>query len=119
MYSMYNKIELKKFETVKDGDRYYINAKYEVTDDYGNIYERIYDHIPLDVCSIHTPIIGKENDMIYSGIATTVDFGFGELVCNRKTKFEEHLIYEATKEMTLEEIEKKLGHKVKIVAKDA
>lgn len=116
---MYSKIELKKFETVKDNNGYYINAKYEVTDEYGNIYERIYDHVPLNVCSSHTPIIRRELDMYRVNETLTINFGFGELVCNRETKIEEHLIYEATREMTLEEIEKKLGHRVKIVSKDA
>ena len=53
------------------------------------------------------------------GIYYDVDVGFGVTKLNRDSKgnaYYERVIQEKTKEMTLEEIEKKLGHKVKIVS---
>ena len=44
-----------------------------------------------------------------------VNIGYGKINLSENTIFEDKIVKYAEKEMTIEEIEKKLGHKVKIV----
>ena len=44
-----------------------------------------------------------------------VNIGYGKINLSGNTIFEDKIVKYAEKEMTIEEIEKKLGHKVKIV----
>lgn len=43
------------------------------------------------------------------------NIGYGKINLSENTIFEDKIVKYAEKEMTIEEIEKKLGHKVKIV----
>ena len=53
---------------------------------------------------------------IYYGCETSIDIGFGSLDFYPGITSEEiHRIHTVTKEMTIEEIEEKLGYKIKIV----
>lgn len=44
-----------------------------------------------------------------------VNIGYGKINLSESTIFEDKIVKYAEKEMTIEKIEKKLGHKVKIV----
>ena len=44
-----------------------------------------------------------------------VNIGYGKINLSENTTFKDKIVKYAEKEMTIEEIEKKLGHKVKIV----
>ena len=44
-----------------------------------------------------------------------VNIGYGKINLSENTIFEDKIVKHAEKEMTIEQIEKKLGHKVKIV----
>lgn len=46
-----------------------------------------------------------------------VNIGYGKINLSENTIFEDKIVKYAEKEMTIEEVEKKLGHKVKIVGK--
>lgn len=85
---------------------------------------------PSEIQELHIPRlmlpIGHENVIIntdfdyYGGPLCTVDVGFGNLRVLESDDgkfFTLKTIETKTKEMTLEEIEKKLGHKVKIINK--
>lgn len=73
-------------------------------------------HIPRVVLPFkNDPITVEQN---YTGAWIDVGFGMTPILTGTNgTYFTTKVIKEKTKEMTLEEIEKKLGHKVKIVNK--
>lgn len=82
-------------------------------------------HIPRVVLPLNTKCINFDRyDDVYHILPEWnyfVDLGFGEmrlLPDKDGLAFRIKTIEEKTKEMTLEEIEKKLGHKVKIVSKE-
>lgn len=116
------KSKLKDLELLWDPDHkeYYLRAKYEVEDDH-SVREVIIPHITLPVRSHSTPDFG-----LYYG-NKLVNIGFGEMVmrpCDieipghdtiKDACYVEHTIKEKPQEMTIEEIEKKLGYKIKIV----
>ena len=96
---------------------YVIDISYRHTDSEGHV----------DIISItDLPITIKNYASIERGILTfngycdtTIDLGFGRLDFHPTlTRYETRRVYTATKEMTLEEIEKKLGYKIKIVSKE-
>ena len=113
------KVELSKVEFSEDEQGYYLDLTYTIEDD-RSIQTC---HIPRLRLPIHRHdfnVTFRESDfylgsMYYEHVA---DIGFGEMKllpdkggnCYYVT-----LVEEKTKEMTLAEIEKKLGHKVKIV----
>ena len=118
--SMLKKINLKHFEVVpshKILDGYSIEATYEVIDEYGNVDLLTITDLPLSINRFTSPII-SHNLCMDGNAYFTYDFGFGELESDRFTKVDTKRIYTAEKEMTIEEIEKKLGYKVKIVSKE-
>lgn len=92
----------------------YLYLKYLQETEKG-IYEHKYEHILLPIKTNDLPVIKPGliciNPMLRDFV---LDAGFGD--CAFRTK--DHtvrVIEEKTKEMTLDEIEKALGHKVKIV----
>ena len=60
------------------------------------------------------PIVNR-NISCY-GCETSIDLGFGSLDYSEITSEETRRIHTVTKEMTIEEIEEKLGYKIKIVS---
>lgn len=96
----------------KDINSYVINVSYRHTDREGNV----------DIISIRDlPITIKPYpDFTYpdfsSNITCKIDLGFGSLdFYPGITSYEINRIHTVTKEMTIEEIENKLGYKIKIV----
>lgn len=93
---------------------YVIDISYRRTDKNGNVDIISISDIPINIANY--PII--DNQFTFYGCCDAcIDLGFGKLQFHpTKTKYETRRIYTAVKEMTLEEIEKKLGHKIKIVS---
>ena len=91
----------------KDINSYVINISYRHTDREGNV----------DIINIRDlPITIKSYPDFSSNITCEIDLGFGSLKFYPGiTSYEINRIHTATKEMTIEEIEKKLGYKIKIV----
>lgn len=118
------KIELKGLKLDKDIGGYFLSATYLI-EDLDSIRELYVPNIRLPIWVKDTVINLRAEPMGYFFAESTIDMGFGELPlgkikdtsCRKPVFFKETVIKEKTKEMTLEEIEKKLGHKVKIVNK--
>ena len=94
----------------KDINSYVINISYRHTDREGNV----------DIISIRDlPINVKpypDFNIAYYGCEKSIDLGFGSLEFYPGITSEEtRRIHTVTKEMTIDEIEKKLGYKIKIV----
>ena len=110
-----NKLESQNVEDInisfnKDINSYVINVSYRNTDREGNV----------DIISIRDlPITIKpypDFNRLYYGCETSIDLGFGGLKFYPGiTSYETRRIHTVTKEMTIEEIEEKLGYKIKIV----
>ena len=91
----------------KDINSYVINVSYRHTDREGNV-----DNISIR----DLPITIKSYPDFSSNITCEIDLGFGSLKFYPGiTSYEIHRIHTVTKEMTIEEIEKELGYKIKIV----
>lgn len=121
---------LKNLELYREGNNYYLKATYEIERDAG-IYEAIIPKIDLNIDASFVPRVNIDyvrDD--HSGIlgcnplATVQLSKYGPVtnLCKGKTDhlvgecyYTEKLIKSKVKEMTIEEIEKKLGHPVKIV----
>lgn len=119
--------ELKELILKKDDNGYYLEATYEV-DRLDGVYELTIPHIELPV-NFHGVTIKEEYDeydcrpsWFPIHVNHKVDLGFGLLPLKKvKDKklgdycYKEKLIRSKVQEMTLSEIEAKLGHKIKIV----
>lgn len=118
------KVELTDLVLKKDKDGiYYLGAKYRVEDD--KAVREV--HIPKILLTVNRSNVTIRRDDCYREdfihiSHPEVDIGFGYLPlciddpCNM-TYFTETVIEEKIHELTLDEIEKKLGYKVKIVNK--
>lgn len=113
------KTELTHLEFNKEPDIgfYYLSAKYRIEDE-GSIRELDFPVIQLPISCNHVAI-GRDDGPTS---VPKVDIGFGFMplaVADPRGMiyFTEKVIKEKTHEMTLDEIEKKLGYKVKIVNK--
>ena len=107
-----NKLESQNVEDInisfdKDINSYVVNVSYRHTDREGNV----------DIISIRDlPITIKPYPDFSSNISCEIDLGFGSLKFYPGiTSYEIRRIHTVTKEMTIEEIEEKLGYKIKIV----
>ena len=126
-YNAYNmgnckEVKLKKFTLEQDDRGYYLAATYRVEDDHA-IREIEIPKIRLNLDEKRFRI-DIENDPCACYKVGRVDLGFGELPLDwEKNKdgltylFTDRVLHEKYTEMTLDEIEKKLGYKVKIVSK--
>lgn len=114
-----SKVELKNVKLVKNSYGYCLDVTYHIEDD-AEIREL---HIPYLQLPLNHNYIEIRNDWNSSYNRYTAYCGlseakmFGTISENAGECFTIKTIKEKTKEMTLEEIEKKLGHKVKIVNK--
>lgn len=90
-----------------------LTVEYTVVDKNNNVDKVIIDGIPLHFSN--KPILEFAASGFRS-IGSTVDFGFGKIEFDKKTRITEERIHNATKKMTVEEIEKELGYKVEIVS---
>jgi hypothetical protein len=114
------KVELKSLELKKDFNGYYLAAKFQVEDAH-SVRELDIPHIQLciDCSSVYIDV----RDSDWDGERASVNLGFGKLPlnygmsCGCRALFTEKILEEKYTEMTMDEIEKKLGYKVKIVNK--
>ncbi|WP_294837425.1 hypothetical protein [uncultured Eubacterium sp.] len=121
MISEINTCELMDVKINKSDSRYFLCLTYKYCDKYGNIHERVIDNIPLPLYNHLDNIIIKESQASLSLLnyytCKTIDVGFGEQDVRPDFAYVDRIVEYAAKEMTIEEIENKLGHKVKIVDK--
>lgn len=110
--------KLQKFEVrEKDGD-FFIYAEYleERTD---GLHKLIFDNIPIHVYKNSTPSVRVEPfKNPYIKPVTTINFGFGDIdfiSTGEDVIYTDELIEPRVEEMTIEEIEKKLGYQIKII----
>ena len=114
-----NKIELLDLQLNTEENGYFLSAKYRIEDD-NSIRELDIPRIKLPV---YTNSMNIVSDNHYGNPEVSVDIGFGYCRlwrdCSREfpVYYTETVIEEKTHEMTLDEIEQKLGYKVKIVNK--
>lgn len=107
------------------GGEYELSLIYIVETENG-VAEIIFPNIPLNVFKDSLPyLVGVEPVGTLGGAVQTINYGFAEVAyyqspfCKdeRKPLYKITVLEERAKEMTLDEIEKQLGHKVKIVSK--
>lgn len=115
------KITNETFELYKEDETYYLRLDFDYETDFGffkghvdkikfdlRLKEIVYEHMPFETngfVKLYKPL-AEYDDMSFEVHATPT----GEL-------FNITLIEEKVQEMTIEEIEKKFGHKIKIVSK--
>ena len=96
----------------QDINSYVIDISYRRTDREGNVDIISIRDLPIPI----KPYPDVIRSIEYCGCETSIDLGFGSLeFYPGVTSYETRRIHTATKEMTIEEIEEKLGYKVKIV----
>lgn len=120
MISEINNCELMDVKINKSDNRYYVLClTYKYHDEYGNTHERVIDNVPLPLYNHLDNIIIKETQAsgLFLDFCKTINVGFGEQDVSPDFTYIDRIVEYATKEMTIEEIENKLGHKVKIVNK--
>lgn len=101
-------IELEKVKNKYDKDDYFMNVSMIIEDKYKKL--RYTTKLQLELKPDETSI------NISRWGSTTVNLGFGELPCVGEPKID--VILEKKQDMTLEEIEKKLGYKIRIVCSE-
>ena len=113
-----NDLELKDLQLYKENDKYYLSAIFNQEDEAG-FYEISVPKILLPIapnCSIDIDVGTTIFGVLYNTVA--VDFGIVRLYAkpfdSSKSLYTQKLISEKAHEMTLEEIEKELGYKVKL-----
>lgn len=99
-------IENMEVEKVKNeyGDEYFLNVSIITDDKYKKLRY---------TAKLKLPLRPAETSIGFICGTTTLNLGFGELVCVGEPKID--VILEKKQDMTLEEIEKKLGYKIRIV----
>ena len=96
----------------QDINRYVIDVSYRHTDREGNVDIISIRDLPITI----TPYPDVNRNISYCGCETSINLGFGSLdFYPGITSHETRRIHTATKEMTIKEIEEKLGYKVKII----
>ena len=112
-----NKLESQNVEDInisfnKDINSYVINVSYRHTDRVGNVDIISIRDLPITINPY--PIVNS--NLSCYGCETSINLGFGSLESYPEITSEEiRRIHTVTKEMTIEEIEEKLGYKIKIV----
>ena len=112
-----NKLESQNVEDInisfnKDINSYVINISYRHTDREGNVDIISIRDLPITIYP--HPIVNRKFSCY--GCETSINLGFGSLESYPEITSEEiRRIHTVTKEMTIEEIEEKLGYKIKIV----
>lgn len=111
---------LTKVETRSGGTEYRLCLVYEEKDNLGNLHEITLKDVPLPLCDCFT----ITEHCYESGAVSKVviDVGFGDVntfVRDTRSIMTDTIVeYAPPKEMTLKEIEDKLGYKVKIVSEE-
>lgn len=103
--------EIENLEIVKENGKYYINLS--VILDSENSVDRCKAKAILPVDTYKFSVLEKGFYSPYSGMF--IDFGLGDLRCvDDKITYEN--IYKKEREMTISDIERKLGYKIKLVS---
>ena len=112
-----NTADLMELHLYGHSGQYYLSAKYRVENE-KSVREIDIPKISLGVMPDYLSI-KQEGDGPYKDIRANLGFGWLPLEPSGRMNayFTETVLEEKTHEMTLEEIEKKLGYKVKIVSK--
>ena len=119
------KFTLKDVELVKEDGKYYITTKYDLETDY-DFREVEVRKVPLPLSHVpdvreETPtILWADNNPIVPPSHWFADLGYGNIFMGSvytNPFYYEKVVSQKTQELTLEEIEQKLGCKVKIVTK--
>ena len=115
---MMSNLKLKDLQLYKENDKYYLSATFDQEDEVG-FYELSVPKMPFPVdpnCSVNINTCTTIFGVPYNYVA--VDFGimklYAEPIDNKKNLYTKKLISEKAHEMTLEEIEKELGYKIKL-----
>ena len=105
-------VEDKNISFNQDINSYAINISYRHTDKVGNVDIISIRDLPIPIANypeVNVNFTQYEPER-------SINLGFGSLDFHpRVTSYETRRIHTATKEMTVEEIEEKLGYKIKIV----
>lgn len=116
------KITNQEFELYKEDGRYYLRVDFDYEDDYG-VYKGRIDKVKFDFLfkGIESEICSwtksaKANFLVPSEYSC-VDCSLDIVRDSKDNFFTIELVKEKVHEMTVEEIEKKLGHKIKIISK--
>lgn len=113
------KVKMKDLSLHKDSCGYYLTASYDIDDREST---RLLELHKIRLGVNERAVVMKTENSCDLWSRPQVDIGFGFLDMNHdgtrdQVYFTETVIKEKVQEMTLDEIEKKLGHKVKIVNK--
>lgn len=131
---MKENVVLKERKVFEEGNRLYLKLVYEYEDDHG-VYELIIPKIDLEIRTDLLPTIENNYpwtgpitlelykirlgsnifDLLLSDVAVKKN---GETLTCEKAAYVVNTLKEKRKEMTIAEIEKKLGYKVKLVSED-
>lgn len=102
--------KLKRLELKKDGSGYYLSAIYEFENEAG-VHRAIFPKIRLPIELLNAPVISRED----WGYPRKINLGFGELPLEGDPGYTIETIREKIHDVTIEEIEKKFGYKIRIV----
>lgn len=113
------KISNEKIELYQEDERYYFKIDFDYEDDYA-YYKGQIERVPFDF-RLHSMKMHSADYLFNMKTKMMVDLGLHENMEVYPNKngdyFTLTVVKEKTHEMTMEEIEKKLGYKVKIVSK--
>lgn len=110
--------KLKSLTLIRENDQYYLSAVYRVEDDNGT-WELSYPRIELAINKNFAPLLSSEYGADFNEIV--IDLGFGNLPLKeirKNTYVERKLIKEKVHDMTVAEIEKALGYKIRIIGEE-
>ena len=100
-------VEDKSISFNQDINKYFIDVSYRRTDREGNVDIISIRDLPITIA----PYPDVHSNFSHYGCETSINLGFGRLYFRPGiTSHETRRIHTATKEMTIEEIEKKLGY---------
>lgn len=101
--------------------RYFLGLTYEFEDAQENVHEVYISRVPLPIYDQGIPEIKCKSVYTmgsYINAGPSIDVGYGDVDLPGDYAVIDTIVKYGIKEMTLEEIEEKLGHKVKIVSRE-
>lgn len=113
---MFKESKIKDVTINKIRNGYCLCVTYEAIDKLDNVHEFIFNNVPLTITNNLNQVSIINHSSAYSQRWTSVNLGFGDITCSDEVIYTDKIVKYAPKEITLEEIEEKLGHKIKIVS---
>lgn len=98
--------------------KYYLGLTYEFEDAQENVHEVYISRVPLPIYDQGIPEIKCKSVYTmgsYINAGDSIDVGYGDVDLPSDYVLTDTIVKYGVKEMTLEEIEKELGYKVKVV----